>query len=136
MEYSSKEKIYQNGSCLQRMKQKHIAVKATGFKQRASNSIVTAIIREMMKKKTDQKKKPQTRTLKEKTTTFFRYNDLRGRNTVQTFKIVILRLGNSASNKNTFNKSHFLSTRNNMLAFFFLPIIRYCSVRDNTTKNY
>lgn len=34
----------------------------------------------------------------------------------------------------TFNRSHFLSRRNSMLAF--LPIICYCSVRDNNIKNY
>lgn len=36
----------------------------------------------------------------------------------------------------TFNRSHFLPTRNSTPAFFFLPIIWYCSVRDNNTKKY
>lgn len=78
----------------------------------------------MMKGKINQQptKKKETKKikhLKDKNPTFLGNNDLRMRNTVQTFKIVILHLGNRASNKNIFSKSHFLSTRNNTLAFFF-----------------
>lgn len=67
------------------------------------------------KGKKKQRKKPTQRIKK---TTFLGHNDLRRRNTVPTFKVVILHLGNSASNKNIFSKSHFLSTRNNVLALF------------------
>jgi len=71
---------------------KNIAVRATGFKERPSNSTVTEMMRENTPQPTKQQKKPQ-----EKKTHHFSVRHIYPGcgNTAQTFKVIIWHLGNS-----------------------------------------
>lgn len=131
---------------------KNIAVKAAGFKQRSSNSIVTETIRGKTKQnhkskqpitKTKQKnpqqsKQGQQQGKQNKTKKHHhfsvRHNYPGSENAVQTLKIFILYLGNSTSNKNLHSIGAISSLQEIVHCLFFLPIICYCSVRDDNTK--